>query len=201
MIISDGRSGRFRIRPIWIGLVVGVVLLQWLARSDAFPALWDTVFSDPIDQFRDWVRANRQIHPVFTAFFIPVSTSIEWGLTTIESFLLWIPWFVLPLSVFLVIFRSGDLKTAIIATLAMIYPGLIGLWESTMETLSLMTIAVLISLAIGIPLGVWAARSSRGRARHPAVPGRDADHPGTGLFHPDRPLLRDPPSAGHDRRP
>ena len=43
----------------------------------------------------------------------------------------------------------------------MIYPGLVGLWETTMETLSLMTIAVLISLAIGIPLGVWAARSPR----------------------------------------
>jgi glycine betaine/proline transport system permease protein len=161
MILADGRSGRFRIPSVWIGLVVGVVLLQWLARSDGFPALWDTVFSDPIDQFRDWVRANRQIHPIFTGFFIPLSTSIEWGLTTIESFLLWLPWFVLPLSVFLVIFRSGDLRTAIIATLAMIYPGLIGLWEPTMQTLSLMTIAVLISLAIGIPLGVWAARSSR----------------------------------------
>ena len=161
MILSDERTARFRIRWIWVGLIVGVILLQWLVRSDVFPPLWDTVFSDPIDQFRDWVRANRQVHPLFTGFFRPLSTSIEWGLTTIESFLLWLPWFVLPLSVFLVIFRSGDLKTAIIATLAMIYPGLIGLWETTMETLSLMTIAVLISLAIGIPLGVWAARSSR----------------------------------------
>ncbi len=159
MIISDGRAGRFRIRPIWIGLIVGVILLQLFARSDSFPALWDTTASGPVDQFAAWARANRQIHPLFTGFFIPISTSVEWGLTTIESFLKWIPWFVLPLTVFLVIFRTGDLKTAIIATTAMIYPGLIGLWENTMETLSLMTIAVLISLAIGIPLGVWAARS------------------------------------------
>jgi glycine betaine/proline transport system permease protein len=126
-----------------------------------FPSLWDTLISDPIDQFASWTRANRQTHPLFTGFFIPLSTSIEWGLTTIESFLQWLPWYILPLAVFLVIARTGDWKAAVVATVAMLYPGLIGLWETTMETLSLMTIAVMISLAIGIPLGVWAARSQR----------------------------------------
>jgi glycine betaine/proline transport system permease protein len=161
MIVEDGRSGRFRIGALWVGLIVGVIILQFLVRSEAFPALWDKVFSDPIDQFRGWTQANRQVHPLFTAFFTPISTSVEWGLTTIEGFLKWLPWFVLPLTIFLVILRSGDWKTATIATAAMLYPGLVGLWDNTMETLALMTIAVLISLAIGIPLGVWAAGSPR----------------------------------------
>jgi glycine betaine/proline transport system permease protein len=116
------------------------------------------VISGPVDRFADWARENRQIHPIFTGFFIPFSTAVEWGLTTVESFLLWLPWFVLPLAVFLVIFRTGDWKMATVATLAMIYPGLVGLWDTTMETLSLMAIAVIIALAIGIPLGVLAAR-------------------------------------------
>ena len=71
MILTDGRSGRLRIRSVWIGLILGVVLLQWLARSDAFPALWDTVFSDPIDALRalgssqspDPSRLHRVLHP------------------------------------------------------------------------------------------------------------------------------------------
>jgi glycine betaine/proline transport system permease protein len=157
MIISDGRSGWFRLRSVWIGLIVGVVLLQLLVRSESFPAMWDTAISGPVDEFAGWARANRQTHLIFTGFFIPVSTAIDWGLTTVESFLKWVPWFVLPVVVFLVIARTGDWKPALVATAAMLYPGLVGLWENTMETLSLMTIAVLISLAIGIPLGVWAA--------------------------------------------
>ena len=37
MILADGRTGRFRIRLVWIGLVVGVVLLQWLRVRTASP--------------------------------------------------------------------------------------------------------------------------------------------------------------------
>ena len=161
VIVAEDRPSRFRVRYLWIAVLAVVVILQLLARSKSFPQPWDTVFSDPIDQFAKWARDNRQIHPLFTGFFIPISTSIEWGLTTVESFLKWLPWYILPMAVFLSIARSGDWKTASVATAAMLYPGLVGLWDSTMETLSLMTIAVIISLAIGIPLGVWAAANKK----------------------------------------
>jgi glycine betaine/proline transport system permease protein len=156
--LATEETRRSRFGWWWLALIAGVVLIQVLVRTTEAPALWDTVISGPVDRFADWARENRQIHPIFTGFFIPFSTAVEWGLTTVESFLLWLPWFVLPLAVFLVIFRKGDWKMATVATLAMIYPGLVGLWDTTMETLSLMTIAVLIALAIGIPLGVLAAR-------------------------------------------
>ena len=159
--LADERAGRFRIRAWWIFVVVGIILLQVLVTSPTVPALWDTYFSGPVDQFSTWLRENRQIHPVFTGFFIPLSAAVDWGLTTVETFLKWLPWFVLPLAVFLVIFRTGDWRTALVAVAATLYPGLVGLWDTTMETLSLMTIAVLIALAIGIPLGVAAARSPR----------------------------------------
>jgi glycine betaine/proline transport system permease protein len=156
--LATEETRRSRFGWWWLALIAGVVLIQMLVQTTEAPALWDTLISGPVDQFADWARENRQIHPIFTGFFIPFSAAVEWGLTTVESFLLWLPWFVLPLAVFLVIFRTGDWKMATVATLAMIYPGLVGLWDTTMETLSLMTIAVLIALAIGIPLGVLAAR-------------------------------------------
>jgi glycine betaine/proline transport system permease protein len=149
---------RSRIGWWWLALIAGVLLIQLLVQTTEVPALWDSAVSGPVDRFATWARENRQIHPIFTGFFIPFSAAVEWGLVTVESFLLWLPWFVLPTAVFLIIFRTGDWKTATVATLAMIYPGLVGLWGTTMETLSLMTIAVLIALAIGIPLGVLAAR-------------------------------------------
>ena len=159
--LADEGARRFRIRWWWIAVIAGIILLQVLVTSPTVPALWDTFFSDPVDRFSGWLRENRQIHPVFTGFFIPLSAAVDWGLTTVESFLKWLPWFVLPVAVFLVIFRTGDWRMALVAVAATLYPGLVGLWDTTMETLSLMAIAVLIALAIGIPLGVWAARSSR----------------------------------------
>jgi glycine betaine/proline transport system permease protein len=152
-----------RLAPItWLGLGVGVVILQiGFAVSESFPAAWDTLISGPIDRFEGWARANRQIHPLFTGFFIPISSAIEWGLTTAENVLQWLPWFVLPAVVFLIIIRTGKWKQALVATAAMLYPGLLGLWDVTMETLSLMSIAVVIALVIGIPLGVWAALRPR----------------------------------------
>ncbi|MFC7589064.1 ABC transporter permease subunit [Nonomuraea antimicrobica] len=41
--------------------------------------------------------------------------------------------------------------------------GVLGLWESSVETLALVAVAVLLSLAIGIPVGVWAGLSVRVR--------------------------------------
>jgi glycine betaine/proline transport system permease protein len=156
--LASEDTRRSRIGWWWLALIAGVLLIQLLVQTTEVPALWDSVVSGPVDRFATWARENRQIHPIFTGFFIPFSAAVEWGLVTVESFLLWLPWFVLPSAVFLIIFRTGDWKTATVATLAMIYPGLVGLWGTTMETLSLMTIAVVIALAIGIPLGVLAAR-------------------------------------------
>jgi len=162
-VVAVAPPAQRRPAPItWLGLGVGVVILQiGFAVSESFPAAWDTLISGPIDRFEGWARANRQTHPLFTGFFIPISSAIEWGLTTAENVLQWLPWFVLPAVVFLIIIRTGNWQQALVATAAMLYPGLLGLWDVTMETLSLMSIAVVIALVIGIPLGVWAALRPR----------------------------------------
>ncbi len=41
------------------------------------------------------------------------------------------------------------------------YFGSVGLWEESVQTLALMGVAVVISVAIGIPLAIWAARRER----------------------------------------
>lgn len=141
----------------WLVLGSGVIVLQLLFGGRTFPAIWDTLISAPIDELESWVLANRRSHPIFTGFFQPVTAAVDWGLTTIEEALLWLPWFVLPVGGFAIVARSGNWRTGLVAGLAMVYPGLVGLWEPTMETLALMGMAVLISVIIGIPLGVLAA--------------------------------------------
>ena len=133
----------------WGILLVGVVALQVaFANSKVFPAIFDTTLSEPIDAFEGWARANRRTHPLFTGFLQPITSAVNFALTSFEDALLWLPWFVLPVAIFLIIARNGHWRMALVAGLAMVYPGLVGLWKPTIETLALMATAVLIAVLI-----------------------------------------------------
>ncbi|MBC8194211.1 MAG: ABC transporter permease subunit [Acidimicrobiia bacterium] len=162
MDLAGGTGSLLRRWWHWLLLLAGVATLQWLFRTvDSFPAGLDTFFSDPIDRFARWSQANRRTHWLFTTIFNPFSDAVRVGLNSVESALLWVPWFVLPIAVFLLVARSRNRLQAVVASLAMAYPGVVGLWEVTVETLALMTIAVLFSVLLGVPLGVACALHQR----------------------------------------
>ena len=61
-----------------------------------------------------------------------------------------------------------------LAVVCLLLMGLFGLWSESMQTMALMTVAVFLAVAIGIPLGILAARRRRptgGSARGPGAPG------------------------------
>ena len=55
--------------------------------------------------------------------------------------------------------RSWRLTIGVIIALFLI--GLFGMWEDTMSTLSIITVSTLLSIGIGIPIGILMARSDR----------------------------------------
>lgn len=149
-------------------LGVGVVALQLAFRSaDAFPAKLDTFFSDPIDRAGAWMRSNRLDrtidgrfdpgHPIFTKFFTPISNFIDGAIGNLTDLLLWAPWFVVIAAVALFPISRRMWAEAGVVIAAFVYMGLFDLWKPSMQTLSLMTVSVFLAVAIGLPLGVWAA--------------------------------------------
>ncbi len=58
-------------------------------------------------------------------------------------------------------FLFGGLRLSLLAGLGVLLLGLLGLWDASMATLGLMLAAVVISLLIGIPLGILVGRSDR----------------------------------------
>ena len=42
--------------------------------------------------------------------------------------------------------------------------GWLGMWDDTMRTLTIISVATIIAIALGIPIGVWMARSNRAQA-------------------------------------
>jgi glycine betaine/proline transport system permease protein len=145
----------------WGVLVAGFVVLQVAFSSAVVPLGLDSTFSKPLDQVARWSQRNRRDHWLFTYLFNPITDVVQWGLDSVESLLLWVPWFVLPVIVFLLIARTGKWWSATAAGAAMLYPGLFDLWEVTVETLALMAIAVVLCAFIGVPLGVLAAFNTR----------------------------------------
>lgn len=145
----------------WAVLVFGAVLLQIAFSDGGFPATLDTFLSDPIDAMGAWIRSNRRTHPLMTGFLTPITNALNAVIDGFEGVLQWFPWYVVVAAAFLVPARVGMWKEGIVAAGALLYTGVVGLWEPTMETLALMSTAVLIAVAIGLPFGVWSALKPR----------------------------------------
>lgn len=79
----------------------------------------------------------------------------------IEALLMWPPaWLLIALFVALGLWRIG-VRFAVFTAVAFALILLTGFWEQTLVTLGLTFSATLISLVLGVPLGIWAARSDR----------------------------------------
>ena len=148
-------------RALWLAVPLVLVALQVAMAGAEPPALFDTVLSEPLDRFSRWAQQNRNSHWLFTVFFRPATALVRYGLENIEAGLLWLPWFVIPAAVFAFIARTRAWVSAAAAAAAIVYPGLVGLWEVTIETLALMTMAVILAVAVGLPTGILAARYRR----------------------------------------
>ena len=149
-----------RAAPFAAILVLAVVGVA-LRGVDGFPSNWNINLADPIDSAHDWIRDNQRSHPLFTWFLGPFSDFIDWSLNSLTDHLTALPWFSLPLVSFVIVARTRRWLMATVAAVAIWLPGMFGLWEPTMRTLSLMLVSVAISVVIGVPLGVVAGLDRR----------------------------------------
>jgi glycine betaine/proline transport system permease protein len=158
--VASPRSSRQRV-VIGSGVVAALLIAAQLIGSASFPSNWYAHLADPINDWQGWLRTNRTTHWSFTVFINPLTDLVDFLLTFVEDFFTWLPWFIPPIVVFLVIARRKRWVMATCAALAVIYPGVVGVWEQSIETIALMTVSVAISVILGIPLGVWTALNKR----------------------------------------
>lgn len=102
-----------------------------------------------------WVVTN--FRWLFQLIRIPISQVLN----AIEAFFQWLPPIVFLAVIGLIAWQFANRKIAILSLIAMVAIGLIGAWSETMTTLSLVAVAVLLCVAVGLPLGILAARSKR----------------------------------------
>ena len=121
-----------------------------------FPENIDIPLDVWVDGAMEWVLTT------FGGFFDALGTLILYFMLYIEKFFLWLPWPVLVVGVGILGWRVlGSWWSGIGMAAMMFFIGALGLWELGMMTLSLVVSSVIISLAIGIPLGITMASSDR----------------------------------------
>ena len=158
----DSRAAFFKQPAARISSIVLVLFVTaQIAGTRGFPESWNIGLAEPITGVQSWVRKNRSSNWLFRFLFNPLISVVEFGLNSVESFFLWLPWFIPPVIVFLIIARTRRWGVATFTACVVIYPGVVGVWPESIVTISLMAVSVAISILIGVPLGVLTAMNKR----------------------------------------
>ena len=108
-----------------------------------------------IDIALDWLTTH--IAFITKAFSHVISILID----ALVHTLLWLPPWVLIIAVALLAWRVSGWKVAVGSLLGLLLLWNLRLWPATVETFTLVLISTLIAVAIGLPLGIAAALSTR----------------------------------------
>jgi glycine betaine/proline transport system permease protein len=130
--------------------------MDWLAE---FPSLGKRDLRDlkkGIDgSFREWSRSNGD---AIEAFFDPLYFFLVW----LEKLLIATPWpIILALVAAFAYLGSRSWQLALGSVVSFMLIGYFGMWKDMMATISLISVATLICIAVGIPIGILMSRYDR----------------------------------------
>jgi glycine betaine/proline transport system permease protein len=173
--VPGRHSLRARLNRRWL---VGITIALWLMLFAALRGR-DTMDLEQADvtplhtwlnSVNDSVGAGRNTNPLFLYFFNEIRLVINTVATFFQSLLSQpvgdrplplIGWLGVVALMGFGSWALGNWRVGLLAAAGFVFMGLQGLWQPSMDTLALTLTAVLFSLLVGIPLGVWAGVSDR----------------------------------------
>ena len=145
----------------WGTLIAGLTLLLVLSKLEvlalqAFPEALTKgfTFAEWVNAVEDWLREH------YRWLTRGISQGLAIALKAAEAFLLGLPWVVVTLGIALLALRFGGLRLALFSVVAVVFWGVVDMWKPAMETLGLIGISVLLSVVIGVLLGVACSQSN-----------------------------------------
>ena len=115
---------------------------------------------------REWTNGALDfLLKVFGPLLDAVSDWMLLVLRQVELSLLWLPWWLVIAVIGLVVWHAARHRLLTIGLVAaLVFIGMMGLWDDTMRSLAIMLIAITITVACGIPVGILMATSHWVRA-------------------------------------
>lgn len=178
LITQAGKIPLIKIRRIYLFLSVVIIwtILATLFRGRAtleLPTAENSSFTARLEALAGTIRAGRFENPAFIYFFNPLRELIDSFVQIIRTiFAIPVSGSIIPIVGWLgvvgivafIVYATSNAKIAVIAVALLMGTGLLDMWDFTMDTLAMTLAAVILSLAIGIPLGIWAGLSDRALA-------------------------------------
>ena len=120
-----------------------------------YPENFTIDITGPIDSIVDWIGETfRGLLDAFVVFFTFV-------LDNVQFFLQIVPWWVYILVVGIVGWRLYKWPTGLGLGALVLAIGLLGYWEGTIYTLTIILVSVMISFIVGLPLGILMAKFNK----------------------------------------
>ncbi len=150
-----------KVRPWWLNAAIAsaAIIVVGIALGDPVPTWIDAHVKPFFDDIYDWTVDNNKTNWLFTRVFNPISDAITWCTDGVLWILRNLRWPGVVALFGLIGYRTAGARTALVAVASLLACGILDLWDDTLITLSLMLVAVLIALVIGVPLGMWSAVS------------------------------------------
>ncbi|MBU2662586.1 ABC transporter permease subunit [Actinoplanes bogorensis] len=152
------RGGATRRRTAGTVLIVLAVVAYLVFRTDGAPDSDDAAAFRFFDSVRDWVDANRDTSPFFLYGINYVRLGVRLLVDVVQAGLYGLGFAGLVAAVSAIALVLAGWRTGLLAFLGFLAFGVLGLWDESVDTLVLTLSAVLLSVLIGVPLGVLAAR-------------------------------------------
>ncbi|MES5816500.1 ABC transporter permease subunit [Streptomyces sp. RG80] len=141
---------------------LAVAVAGRLAGRLDWPDAWVVQIAQPVNRAVDWMTAHLYSGvPVVGGTADWAAHFTTWVLDPVRDGLQWLPWWSVLLVVATLAWLIGTWRTALTAVLAMAAIGVLGVWDSSLDTLSQVLAAVAVTLVIGFATGIAAARSDR----------------------------------------
>lgn len=138
----------------WAVLLAAVAAAA-AVRTTTWPDSWTYEISTPVNKAQEWITANLTFTEAWAREFT------LWVLNPLRDALVWLPWWSLLLIVAAVTWLVGNWAAAVTATAAMSLIGALGVWSKSLDTLSQVLAALVVTLVLGILVGVFCSRAGR----------------------------------------
>ena len=164
------------LRRKWL-LIVGLLVI-WFILGRIFKGVHtldignseDTPTTEVLGQFAANIRAARAENPIFVYIFNPFRQGIESFVEVIRAVIsdpapgALIPvigWVGILALIGFIVFATSNWRTSLLSMVLIFGCGVLGMWTYSMDTLALTIGAVVLSLAIALPIGIWAGLNDR----------------------------------------
>jgi glycine betaine/proline transport system permease protein len=162
--LTEGRKKQLRL--FTLGCAAAVGLATGLGHALGAASVWSRWTGQPwllrqVQGALDYVQ-----NPDTFIFHItnPIGNFlVQYGLQPLRSFFVEMPWPAMTFGLALIAFLISGLRPAIVTLVMLTIIGVSNEWTQAMDTLSQVLVATVLTMLVGIPLGVWAAESATTR--------------------------------------